>query len=60
VRVYGNDGPSVSFTGEFSPNFDLKINMISSYAKDFSLKKKKKDPSSPDFEFFFSPNRQIF
>jgi hypothetical protein len=32
---------SVSFTGEFSPNFDLK-NLISTYTKDFSWGKKKK------------------
>jgi hypothetical protein len=57
VSLHGSDGPSVSFPGEFSPNFDLKI-------YDFVLckgffTKEQKDPSSPDFEFFF-PNRQIF
>jgi len=36
---------SVSFTGEFSPNFDLK-NMISTSTKDFSPKKK--DLNSPE------------
>jgi hypothetical protein len=39
---------SVSITGEFSPNFDLKI-MISSYTKDFSWEKN--GPTLPDFEF---------
>jgi hypothetical protein len=34
------------FTGEFSPNFDLK-NMISTYTKDLSWKKN--DLNSPDF-----------
>jgi hypothetical protein len=29
---------SISFIGEFLPNFDLK-NMISTYTKDFSWKK---------------------
>jgi len=38
---------SVLFWCEISPNFDLN-NMISNYAKDFSLKKKV--PNSPDFE----------
>jgi hypothetical protein len=47
---------SVSFTGEFSPNFDLK-NMISPYTKDFSWKK---NPNSPDFKEYFFENRQIF
>jgi hypothetical protein len=27
---------SVSFTGEFLPNFNLEKNMISTYTKDFS------------------------
>jgi hypothetical protein len=36
---------SVYFTGEFSPNFDLK-NMISTYTKDFSMEKK--CPNSPE------------
>jgi hypothetical protein len=31
--------PTVSATGEFSPNFDLK-NMISTYTKDFSWEMK--------------------
>jgi hypothetical protein len=41
---------SVSCTGDFSPNFDLK-NMISTYTKDFSWKTK--EPNLPDFEDFF-------
>jgi hypothetical protein len=32
------EGNRISFTGEFSPNFDLK-NMISTYTNDFSWKK---------------------
>jgi hypothetical protein len=34
----GGEGNRISFTGEFSPNFDLK-NMISTYTNDFSWKK---------------------
>jgi len=34
----GGEGNIISFTGEFSPNFDLK-NMISTYTNDFSWKK---------------------
>ncbi len=43
-----------SFTGEFSPNFDLK-NMISTYPQDFAWKKY--NTNSPDFQefFFLSP-----
>jgi hypothetical protein len=37
---------SVSFTGEFSPNFDLK-NMNSTYTKDLW---KNNGPNSPDFK----------
>jgi hypothetical protein len=57
VGVYGSDGPS----GEFWPNFDLKIYDVVLLCKGFFTKEKKEktDPSSPDFEFFFS-NRQIF
>jgi hypothetical protein len=39
--------PSISFTGEFSPNFHLE-NIIWTYTKDFSWKEKAQN--SPDFE----------
>jgi hypothetical protein len=42
------EDPSVSFTGEFSPNFVLK-NIISTKQKFFM---KKIDPNSPAFEEF--------
>jgi len=42
---------SVSFIGEFLPNFDLK-NMISTYTKDFFFGGKN-DLNLPDFEKLF-------
>jgi hypothetical protein len=38
ARIWEGEGNSISSTGEFSPNFDLKI-MISTYTNDFSWKK---------------------
>jgi hypothetical protein len=51
---------SVSFTGKFSPNFELK-NMVSTYTKEFFMKKKskisrfwkKKNSKSQDFYDMF-------
>jgi hypothetical protein len=37
-RTNSHSAPSVCFTDEFSPNFDLK-NMISTYTKEFSWEK---------------------
>ncbi len=48
---------SVSLTGEFSPNFDLK-NMISTYTKDFSWKKKR--PKFADFEDVFNKSPDFY
>jgi hypothetical protein len=47
---------SASFTGEFSPNFDLKI-MISTYTKNFSPKNGYIEPDFRKKEF---PNPYIF
>jgi hypothetical protein len=52
----GGGGNTNSFTGEFTPNFDLK-NMISTYTNDFSWKKMAQIRQM--FKKFFS-NRQIF
>ncbi len=46
----------VSFTGKFSPNFNVKI-MISTYTKDF-FHGEKSGPNSPKFKFKKIPNRQ--
>jgi hypothetical protein len=47
---------SVSFTGEFSPNFDLKKKSDFDLYKGFFMKqkgqKKKTPPNSPDFQEF--------
>jgi hypothetical protein len=44
---YGWVPVCVSFTGKFSPNFNVK-NMISTYTKDFSWEKS--GPNSPNFK----------
>jgi len=61
-RTRGLGGSGVYFSGEFSPNFDLK-NIISTHTKDFSSGKRKSSNSSDfkflaSFEFYFFSNRQ--
>ncbi len=48
--------PSVSFTGEFAPNFHLK-DMILTYTKDFSWKEKAQNRQISKKKM---PNHQIF
>jgi hypothetical protein len=55
VRVNHNSfGNSIAFTGEFSPNFDLKISfrvrVIFIFWRNFSFHGKKNGPNLPDFE----------
>ncbi len=49
---------SISFTGEFLPNFNLK-NTISTYAKDF-FSHEEKSPNFSDFKEKKNPNFQNF
>jgi hypothetical protein len=49
-KDWEGEGNSISSTGEFLPNFDLKT-MISTYTNDFSWKKN--DPNSQNVEEFF-------